>query len=225
MYAIATGPLAWIAFTVFFVGLLVRLVKYIRGLDWRADRVTYRVNASYGIRGALRSIFFWLLPYKTAGWRAHPGFTGMFFVFHIGLLATPIFLQAHNYMLLDKFGFSLWTLPDAVADLLTIGVMVAAVFIMLRRIALPEVRILTDWKDIAVIIIAVAPFVTGFLAFHEIGNYDFWLTAHILCGEIMLIAIPFTKLSHFLLYFLSRGQLGMDFGIKRGGMKNKRFAW
>ena len=30
------------------------------------------------------------------------------------------------------------------------------------------------------------------------------------------MAIPFTKLSHFLLFFLSRAQIGMDFGIKRG---------
>jgi nitrate reductase gamma subunit len=225
MYAIATGPLAWIAFTVFFAGLLVRLVLYIRGLDWSADRVTYRVNTAYGIRGALRSIFFWLLPYKTRGWKSHPGFTVIFFLFHIGLVLTPIFLQAHNYLLKKTFGISLWAMPDAVADGLTIIVMVAALFIVLRRIALPEVRILTDWKDFVALLIATAPFITGFLAYHEMGNYNFWLTTHILCGEIMLIAIPFTKLSHFLLYFLSRGQLGMDFGIKRGGMKNKGFAW
>jgi len=225
MYAIATGPLVWIAFTVFFIGLLVRLILYIRGLDWRADRVTYRVNVSYGVRGAIRSIFSWLLPYKTRSWRTHPGFTIIFFLFHIGLIVAPIFLQAHNYLLQKSLGFSLWTLPDAVSDFLTICVMVAAVFIILRRIALPEVRILTDWKDFLVLAIAVAPFITGFLAYREVGDYRFWLTAHVLCGEIMLIAIPFTKLSHFLLYFLSRGQLGMDFGIKRGGMKNKGFAW
>ncbi|MEJ2661725.1 MAG: hypothetical protein P8Z73_13520 [Desulfobacteraceae bacterium] len=41
----------------------------------------------------------------------------------------------------------------------------------------------------------------------------------------MLVAIPFTKLSHFLLFFLSRAQLGMDFGIKRGGMKSKGMPW
>jgi nitrate reductase gamma subunit len=49
--------------------------------------------------------------------------------------------------------------------------------------------------------------------------------AHIICGEIMLIAIPFTKLSHMVMFFLSRGQLGMDYGIKRGGMKGKGLAW
>ena len=44
-------------------------------------------------------------------------------------------------------------------------------------------------------------------------------------GVAMLVAIPFTKLSHFLLFFLSRAQLGMDYGIKRGGMKSKGMPW
>jgi hypothetical protein len=71
----------------------------------------------------------------------------------------------------------------------------------------------------------VAPFLTGFLAYHQVGDYDFWIVAHVLSGEVMLVSIPFTKLSHFLLFFLSRAQLGMDYGIKRGGMKNKGMAW
>jgi hypothetical protein len=43
-------------------------------------------------------------------------------------------------------------------------------------------------------------------------------------AEILLIIIPFTKLNHIVGFFLSRGQLGMDFGIKRGGEK-RDFAW
>ena len=43
--------------------------------------------------------------------------------------------------------------------------------------------------------------------------------------SLLLVAIPLTKLSHFVLFFLSRAQLGLDFGIKRGGMKNRGMAW
>ena len=130
-----------------------------------------------------------------------------------------------NVLLLERWGFSLPTLPEGLADAMTLGVIVAAVFIILRRIALPEVRIITKPYDFVVLAIAVAPFLTGFLAYHQVGSYDFWIVAHVVCGEIMLVAIPFTKLSHFLLFFLSRAQLGMDYGIKRGGMKNKGMAW
>ena len=45
-----------------------------------------------------------------------------------------------------------------------------------------------------------------------------------LCGVIVLLTAPFTKLSHIALFFCTRIQLGMDFGIKRGGMKSN-FDW
>jgi len=225
MYDLVTGPLAWLAFTVFIVGMVIRTIRYIRGLDWRLDRVTYRRNVSYGIRGALRSILYWLFPFGTRSWRNNATFTVAVFVFHIGLLFTPIFLKAHNIILKERFGFSLWTIPGSVADALTILVMISVGFLALRRIALPEVRIITTAYDYLLLAIAVAPFVTGYLAVHEAAGYDFWLIAHIVCGEIMLIAIPLTKVSHFFFFFLSRGQLGMDFGIKRGGMKSRGIAW
>ena len=225
MYDLVTGPLLWLSFGIFIVGLIVRFILYIKGLNWKMDRVTYSVNTSYGIKGALRSIFFWLVPFGTHSWRSNPGFTLIVFVFHIGLLFSPLLLPAHNILFEQAWGFRLPTISEGSADLLTIFVMIAAGFIILRRIALTEVRILTKPYDFLVLIIAIAPFLTGFIAFHQLSDYRFWLTLHILCGEIMLIAIPFTKLSHFLLFFLSRAQLGMDFGIKRGGMKGKGMAW
>lgn len=225
MYELVAGPLAKVAFLVFFLGLIWRFVTYARGLNWQADRVTYTQNVAYGVKGALRSIVSWLIPFGTHSWRFYPFFTVLVFVFHIGLLITPIFLLGHNLMLQEAWGFSLPTISEALADTLTVGMLVAGLFIYLRRIALPQVRILTKPYDLLVLLIAIAPFFTGFMAHMQVGNYNFWLITHMLSGEIMLVAIPFTKLSHFLLFFLSRAQLGMDFGIKRGGMKSKGMPW
>jgi len=225
MYEFVTGPLAWLSFAIFFVGLSVRMVWYIRGLDWKLDRVTYGVNTSFGVKGAIRSIVFWLFPYGTRSWRNNPWFTFWVFLLHIGLLMTPVFLLGHNILLKERWGISLWTLPEGVADGLTVLVIVSIVFLILRRIALPEVRLITTAYDYLLLAIAVAPFITGFLAFHRTPEYYFWLIAHIISGEILLVAIPLTKLSHFILFFLSRAQLGMDYGIKRGGMKGKGLAW
>jgi nitrate reductase gamma subunit len=225
MYEFLTGPLAWLAFGIFFIGLIVRTVLYIKGLDWKLDRVTYSVNTSYGVKGAARSILFWLFPYGTHSWRNNPWFTLWVFVMHLGLLLTPIFLLAHNILLKESWGFGLWTLPEGVADFFTVLVIVSVIFLILRRIALPEVRFITSAYDYLLLVIAAAPFITGFFAYHRAPDYYFWIIAHIICGEIFLVAIPFTKLSHFVLFFLSRAQLGMDYGIKRGGMKNKGIAW
>ena len=225
MYQFVTGPLAWIAFAVFFVGIIVRAVLYIRGLNWQMDRVAYRPHMRHGIRGAVRSIGYWLLPYGTQSWRNNPFFTLLVFLLHIGLLFTPVFLLGHNVLLQERWGFSLPTISESTADLLTILVIVSAVFLVLRRIALTEVRIITDIKDYFMIVVAAAPFITGLIAHYQVGNYQFWLILHILAGELLLIAIPFTKLSHFVLFFMTRAQLGMDYGIKRGGMKGKGLAW
>ena len=225
MYNFVTGPLAWIAFAVFFIGLIWRLIWYVKGLNWQLDRVAYKPYLSFGIKGALRSVLSWLMPYGTHSWRYYPAFTAMVFFFHLGLIITPIFLLGHNLLLEERLGWRLPALPEAVTDGMTVIMLVAALVIFLRRLALPEVRILTKPYDIILLLIAVAPFITGFMAYHQVGDYQFWLIAHILCGELMLVAIPLTKLSHFLLFFLSRAQLGMDFGIKRGGMKNKGMSW
>jgi len=225
MYQFITGPLLWLSFAVFFIGVIVRIVRYIRGLHWQMDRVAYTAHLSAGMKGALRSILYWLFPFGTRSWRAKPGMTLLIFIFHIGLIITPIFLQAHNIILNERWGFSLWALPESVADILTIAVIITVIFMVLRRISFPEVRILTTAYDYLLLLIAVAPFVTGLLATYQVSGYKFWLIAHVLCGEIMLIAIPFTKLSHVVLFFMTRAQLGMDYGIKRGGMKGKGLAW
>ena len=225
MYEFLTGPMLWVSFAVCFIGLAAKVVWYIRGLDWRLDRVTYTKNVKYGVRGALRSIGFWLLPFGTRNWRVKPLYTILFFGFHAGLVFVPLFLIGHAVILKERFGIDWMTMPQGAADFLTVFTLITGLGIIIRRIALPEVRIVTTAYDYLLLAISMAPFVTGFMAVQHIGDYQFWLTAHILTGEILLLAIPFTKLSHIVMFFLSRAQIGMDFGIKRGGMKSKGLAW
>jgi nitrate reductase gamma subunit len=224
MYQVLTGPILWLSFAIFIIGCIVRIIMYIKGLDWQADRVAYTAHMAYGLKGAARSIVIWLLPFGTRSWRVKPIFTIAFFLFHICLIVTPIFLLAHNIILKQRFGVSLPTLPEPFSNVMTIVLIIAVVFMITRRIALSEVRILTSFYDYLVLAITAAPFVTGLFAYYLAPEYNAWIIAHIISGEIMLISIPFTKLSHFVLFFMSRAQLGIDFGIKRGGMK-KSFAW
>jgi len=225
MYDFLTGPMFWLSMGICLIGMLVRFVLYFRGLNWQLDRVAYKAYPMQGLKGALSSILKWLLPFGTYGWRKQPFMTVIFFGFHIGAVLVPLFLLAHNLFLKEKIGFSLITLNPLLADILSWAVVVSTLFLVLRRIALPEVRILTTSYDYLILFISVAPFITGLLARFEVGNYAFWLILHILFGEVLLIAIPFTKLSHIILFFASRAQLGMDYAIKRGGMKGKGMAW
>ncbi|UZP67048.1 respiratory nitrate reductase subunit gamma [Desulfovibrio mangrovi] len=226
MIGFLTGPMLLISLAVFFVGLGFRAVMYVRGLSWQLDRVAYRPHFALGIKGALHSIRRWLIPGGTYSWRDQPFMAAAFFLFHIGGVFVPLFLLGHQILLKQALGFSLPAMPSIVADVLTLLAILGGVMLALRRIALTEVRILTTPYDWFILAVSVAPFVTGFVARMHWGNYDFWITAHILTGELLLIIAPFTKLSHIVLFFMSRGQLGMDYSIKRGGMKrNYAFPW
>ncbi len=225
MYEFLTGYMFWLSMGICLIGLLVRFVLYFKGLSWQLDRVAYKQYPALGLKGAARSIVRWLIPFGTYGWRKQPFMTVIFFGFHIGAVLVPVFLLAHNTFLKEKIGFSLFTLNPTMADILSWAVIVSAVLFAVRRIALPEVRILTTVYDYFILLISAAPFITGLIARYQVGDYMFWLTVHIFCGEVLLIAIPFTKLSHIALFFASRAQLGMDYGIKRGGMKGKGMAW
>ena len=225
MYEFLTGPMFWLSISICVIGMIVRLIRYFKGLHWQLDRVAYKAFPVQGLKGAWRSIYRWLLPFGTRSWRKQPFMTVIFFGFHIGAVLVPLFLLAHTVFWEEKIGFSLPALNPWVADILTWSVVISAIFLALRRIALPEVRILTTAYDYLILLLSVAPFASGLLARYEVGSYTFWLTLHILLGEVLLIAIPFTKLSHIFLFFASRAQLGMDYGIKRGGMKGKGMAW
>lgn len=222
MYEFVSGPLVWISFGIFFIGLLVRVISYIKGLDWQKDRVAY---GAAGIPGAVKSIFHWILPFGSHGWKKNPVFTIGTFIFHICLIGVPVFLLAHNILWDESWGVSWWTISDSTADWMTLIFFAAVIFLVFRRIANPNVRLLTTSYDYVILAIAAAPFVTGYMAYHQWLHYKTILIIHILCGELMLIAIPFTKLSHFVLFFCSRAQLGMDFGIKRGGQRGRGICW
>ncbi|WP_300669985.1 sulfate respiration complex protein HmcE [Desulfoluna sp.] len=225
MYQFITGPLLWLSFSIFFIGCFVHVALYIRGLDFQLDRIAYNTNIVSGVKAALRSIGLWLVPFGTRCWRQNPVYTLIFYLFHVGAVVTPLFLSAHSVILKYRWGIYMPAMPDVVADVLTAGVLVAACGLLLRRMLVPEVRNLTTPRDIGVLFLSVAPFATAFMAYHQIGDVTFWTIAHILSGELFLVAVPFTKLSHIVLFFCSRIQIGMDFGIKRGGVKSSGFPW
>ncbi|MFC1829388.1 TmcC family electron transfer complex membrane anchor subunit [Thermodesulfobacteriota bacterium] len=212
MYEFVTGPLAWISFLIFFVGMTVKAVSIFR-LAKQKDKVVFN---HFDAGWSFKSIVYWLIPFGSRSMREKPVLTAFSFTFHICLLATPIFLLAHNLLWDERWGFNWWSFSESVTDTMTIIFMVAATGLIIRRITQPEVRIITTAYDYLLLLIAVAPFVTGFLAYHQWGPYKTMLIIHILCGEIMLIAIPLTKLSHMFLFFMTRAHIGSEMGQRRG---------
>lgn len=226
MYAFLTGPMLWLSLLIFVIGLAWRVVRYIRGLDWRLERVAYGPGRTIGIKGAITSAVQWLVPFATHSWRKQTYFTIAFFLFHLGLVVTPLFLSGHMVIMRERFGFSLPSLPMGVSDVFTVLAIAGGIMMLLRRIALPEVRFITNWTDWSILVLSLFVLTSGFLARMGASGYENWLLWHIFSAEIVLIIAPFTKLSHIVLYFMSRGQLGMDYAIKRGGAtRGAAFPW
>lgn len=211
LYNFITGPLAWIAFGVFIFGSLYKIVSMLR-LAKRKDVWVYEYTSVYY---ALRSLFHWLVPFANINSRERPIFTIVTFVFHICLIVTPIFLLAHVVLWDQSFNISWWTLPEGVADVMTVIVVACCGYFLWRRLANPEVKYVTSASDYVILAVVAAPFITGFLAYNQWLGYKHWLILHILTGEIWLMAIPFTRLRHMLFFPLNRAYIGSEFGAVR----------
>ena len=212
IYEFLTGPALWFTFIFFIGGLLVRIALLFR-LSLKKDRVVYN-HFSFG--WGLRSIVQWLIPWASAAMRQQPVFAFVAFVFHLSLLAVPLLLSAHIIMWDEAFGISLWSLPDGLADGLTLVLIAAAAFLFIRRQIKPEVRVLTGTWDYFLLIMTAMPFITGFLAYHQWGPYEVMLILHIVFSQILLILIPTTKLGHMILFFFTRAFIGFEMGGRRG---------
>lgn len=211
IYTLVRGPLVWLAFLIFIIGTLYRVMKILRTA--RNDKIIYPYLS---LKFTIRSLLVWLTPFGSISMRKHPWFTTITFLFHICILMTAIFLTGHIELWQESWGISWWALPVGLADAMTIAVILILALLVIRRITQKDVRFLTSTSDYITLTLVALPFITGFLAHHELLiEYKVMLTIHMLSGEIMLIAIPFTKLSHIFIFFLTRAHTGSEFGAVR----------
>lgn len=211
IYNFVSGPLVWLAFIIFIGGSIYRIWSLISLVNKKEKYIYTFMSLKY----SLRSIMHWITPFATVNWRKRPVMTIITFVFHAGLVIMPLFVSAHVIMFHNAWGFSWGSLPESFTDAVTLLVIIACVIFLLRRLVLREVKFLTDASDYGILLMAAAPFITGFMAYHNIWNYHFWIILHILSGEIMLVAIPFTRLSHMLYAVFTRSYIGSEFGKVR----------
>lgn len=211
VYFFVSGPLCWAAFALFFCGCLYRLISMLLLVKKKEPFIFTYMSLKY----SLRSMFHWLLPFGTVNWKRHPALTIFTFAFHLCLFLTPVFLLSHLVLLEEAWSFRWGALPDSMADFMTVIVIVCSVFFLVRRIVLPEVKFVTGPSDYVLLAIVAAPFITGFIAYHQWFAYPNFVIAHIISGEIMLVAIPFTRLSHMIFSPFTRAYMGSEFGKVR----------
>jgi nitrate reductase gamma subunit len=210
MYEFVRGPLVWIAFIGFFGGLAYRF--FVMARLAKKDRVVYPTfSAKYGAR----SLLHWVMPFGGRKMQLHPLYTVLSFAFHICVIVTPLFLMGHAVLWQESWGIRWWSLPEGVADVMTLIVIVVCVFFIIRRLVRPEVRKVSHLSDFALALIVMAPFVTGFVAHHQWLPYETMIIIHGLSGVLWLLLIPWTRLVHMMWFVFTRAYMGSEFGAVR----------
>ena len=209
--AFIMGPMVWIAFLIFILGLIFKIVMIIKDVNARESYVYSYLT----LKHSLRSIAAWLIPFFPQSTKQSPVFYSISYIFHLLLFLIPVFLMSHIVLVNDAFQISWAALDDGLADILTLIVIFALVFFIIRRIVVPEVKYLTSFMDYILIFIVALPFITGFLAYHQFFLYRPMVIAHVISGEIMLILIPFSRFSHMIVAPLTRAYMGSEFGNVR----------
>ena len=210
------GPLLWIAFLTFFIGSILRAALFF-SISRKRDKIIYQY---FSWKYVLATLGRWLLPLNKDVTK-NPIFTILGYIFHICLIVVPIWFSGHISLWEESRFEWYWTpIPDGMADWMTLIFLAIALFFLLRRIMSADIRLLSTFSDYLLIVVVALPFITGYFLTHgTVDNIGFLgeniQLIHMLSGELMLILIPFTKLSHFVLFFFSRGATAIEFG-RRG---------
>jgi nitrate reductase gamma subunit len=215
-YAFAEGPLLWIALLTFIIGTLVRIALFVY-VSRRQDKIIYQY---FSWKYVLATLWRWILPLNKSVAK-NPVFTILGYIFHVCLIVVPIWLSGHITLWEEsRFGWSWTPIPEGLADWMTIVLVAIGLFFLVRRVASADIRLLSSFSDYLLLVVTTLPFLTGYFVTH--GTVDNVAVLgenitliHMLSGELMLILIPFTKLSHFVLFFFSRGATAVEFG-RRG---------
>ncbi len=212
VYDLATGPLVWLAFALCLGGLSVRTALFLR-LARERDKPVF---TGFEPRWAGLSILHWLLPLNVTALES-PWVTLAGFLFHAGLLLVGFLGLGHAVFWNQAWGLNWWSIPDGLSDVLTLASLAAVLFFALRRLVRPEVKALTSAGDWLALALAAAPMLTGYLTAHGYGDPETMFLIHVCSGCALIAAIPFTRLSHALFFFLSRAVTGSDFGKRQVG--------
>lgn len=206
-YELVRGPLAMISFAVLILGIGFRLISfYTKGTN--PKMLFPKENLTNGCR----SVVTGLIPFGTRFMRERPLFTIITVFFHLSVLLVPLFFMAHAVLWFESYGLFWQNISNGLSDIMTIFVLFGCIFFFIRRLMVPEVKMVSQASDFLILILIFISFLTGFLAFHQWGPYRPMLIGHILSSEILIVMIPFSRLWHMIAYPFSRYYMGADFG-------------
>ncbi len=197
----ATGPLFAFAFLVMALGLARHVLLQLHLLASKGSQL--RQVRWHQVVGDTLS---WLFPVRHFV-RGTLVLSVASILFHVGAIAVPMCLADHVVRWEGLLGVPLPRLGSGAADGLTVMTLVCLAVLFSYRVLVTRSRALSRRSDYAILALVGLPFLSGFLAAHPGLNPLPWrsmMLIHVLSAEVLLVAVPFTKLAHMVLFFFDR---------------------
>ncbi len=215
----ARGPGLAISLTVFLAGVAWRIYGILR-LGRKPDHSLPRSTRTTA--GAWRMILRKMWPHR-AFYADSAGATFNGYLYHLGWFIAFLVFVPHIAFVERITGISWPALPDPVMYMATALAILGLIAALLRRLTDPVLRLLSNFDDYFSWIVTMLPLITGMALIH--GSYygqeqvpptpyTTPLALHLLSLELLLVWMPFGKLAHAFLVFLSRGTTGAAFARK-----------
>ncbi len=206
----ARGPAFEIATVILVMGMIVRFIEILM-LGRKENLASPKGSAT---AGGFRTMVARSIPAE--GTLQRSPFTIMVgYIFHIGLFVVIFLLAPHILVFSSVIGLSWPALPTMIVDAVAVVTILALIAVLASRLNNKVKRYLSSPMDYIVWGLTILPLITGYMAFHRIGlSGPMLLALHIMSVELLMIAFPFTKLSHAFTLFLARFYNGAVTGIK-----------
>jgi nitrate reductase gamma subunit len=213
---LARGPLFRISVTIMVLGLGYRIGVAAAQIFTAWHRAADRRLPGRDIAAATVG---WLLPVRLL--RSRPVYSAASFLFHVGFILVPLFLVGHVALLAGFLPRGWPTLGPALADGFTLMCIAALSALLIGRLVVRPARRLTRAQDVLILVVLLLTVVVGFVAAHPVVSpfaARTMVLLHILCGNLVLILIPTTKIAHCVLYPFTQllFQLGWHFPADTG---------
>ena len=204
------GPGFEIATIIFVAGVVIRISEIF--LLGRKKNLAEAKGSE--MRGGLHTILSRSIPDKSTLQRSTFKIVSGY-IFHIGLFVTICFFAPHILMFKELTGFSWPSFPTAIIDASAVVSIITLIAVLIHRLRNSVLKFLSTGGDYLVWLLTILPLITGYMAFHRVGMSGTSLLAvHILSIELLLIALPFTKLIHALTLPIARWYNGAISGYR-----------
>jgi len=156
-------------------------------------------------RAIAKATLRWLVPIVALTLRVRKNrliFSLTTFSFHAAILIVPVFLAGHIALWEEAAGISWWAIPNRLADALTLVAVAMAIALVIERATARDTRSLSRFGDYVLPLLVALPFASGFCLMHPGINplpFDVMMLVHVMSGNLLLVLIPLTKLSHAVL--------------------------